>query len=77
VYRQAHGKKSPLAKAQSIDSRLAILGAQERFAGVLDQPNFGRPLICALPELAPSLEDSNSEALQTKIWLESGVLCSA
>jgi hypothetical protein len=59
VYRQAHGKKSPLAKAQSIDSRQAILCAQERFAGVFHQPNFGRPLICALLELVPSLEDSN------------------
>jgi hypothetical protein len=59
VYRQAHVKKSQLAKAQSIDSRLAILGAQERFVDVSDLPNFGRSLICALTELVPSLEDSN------------------
>jgi hypothetical protein len=59
VYRQAHVKRSQLAKAQSIDSRLAILCAQKRFAGVLDQPNFGRSLICAMLELVPSLEDSN------------------
>jgi hypothetical protein len=59
VYRQAHVKRSQLAKAQSIDFRLAILGAKERFVDVSDQPNFGRSLICALPELVPSLEDSN------------------
>jgi hypothetical protein len=54
-------------EAQSIDSRLAILGAQERFADVSGQPNFGRSLICGLPELVPSLEDSNRKELQTKI----------
>jgi hypothetical protein len=46
-------------EAQSIDFRLAILGAQERFADVSDQPSFDPSLICALPEFVPSLEDSN------------------
>jgi hypothetical protein len=59
VYRQAHVKRSQLAKAQSIDSRQATLGEQERFVDVSGQPNFGRSLIGALPEPVPSLEDSN------------------